>query len=552
MAPEKLGPYRIESEIGRGGMGVVYRAMHADSAKTVAIKVLPAELARDVGFSERFAREINALQKLSHRNIVELIEPGEDQGYQYYVMEFVAGKSLDKLIIAERRFPWQRAVDIGLQICHGLKHAHDNGIIHRDLKPANLLITADDTVKLMDFGIAKVFAGTAITATGGIIGTPEYMSPEQGDSRPITPRSDLYSLGVVMYAMLTGRAPFLGRSMAELLNLHRYGQFDRPIAVVPELPSWLDELVCQLLEKDPEKRPHDAHVVARRLEIVQKKVALRSARTVVEGSATVEVEDEAPRRRRGIGPATLMQRLMRAQLKEMDQPSWIGAIFHKTWVIVLALALAVGTLTLLAINSGSSGEKRRWKEIEKLWQSGDDRDLGSLSEGLHDYLSRYENGPHAEEARRRLPEAEMERRRHDFIRSDAVKDLRPQPEPPSDLERLYRKALLQLWLEGDSAARSTLEQIVGRQDVDDRDRYLVRLAEDDLLSLNLRRAERFRDDCQFAKSRDELEEVLSKCSKSPRHEKWVKQAMKILATLPINHRPPSPEPKDGSDEGRRQ
>jgi serine/threonine-protein kinase len=255
--PEKLGPYRLDAEVGRGGMGVVYRATHSETGQAVAIKVLPAELARDGGFADRFAREISSLQKLSHPNIVKLIEPGEDQGYQYYVMEFVQGRPLDKVIAADRRLPWQRAVELAIQICHGLKHAHDHGIIHRDLKPANLLITDDDTVKLTDFGIAKVFAGTAITATGGIIGTPEYMSPEQGDSRPITRRSDLYSLGVVLYAMLTGRAPFLGRSMAELLNLHRYGQFDRPMAIVPEIPSWLDELVCQLLEKDPEKRPPD-------------------------------------------------------------------------------------------------------------------------------------------------------------------------------------------------------------------------------------------------------------------------------------------------------
>src|SRR5207247_4038290 len=114
-----------------------------------------------------------------------------------------------------------------------------------------------------------VIARTQIAATGGVIGTAEFMSPEQGEGRPITRRSDLYSFGVVLYTMLTGRPPFVGRSMPELLKLHRYGRFDRPVDLVPELPSWLDELVCELLEKDPDKRPPDAHVVARRLETIQ-------------------------------------------------------------------------------------------------------------------------------------------------------------------------------------------------------------------------------------------------------------------------------------------
>jgi serine/threonine-protein kinase len=532
MTPEKLGSYRIDSEIGRGGMGVVYRATHVASDRTVAIKVLPAELARDGGFADRFAREIAALQKLDHRNIVKLIEPGEDQGYQYYVMEFVQGRSLDKVITAERRLPWQRAVELAIQMCHGLKHAHDHGIIHRDLKPANLLITDDGTVKLTDFGIAKVFAGTAITVTGGIIGTPEYMSPEQGDGRPITKRSDLYSLGVVLYAMLTGRAPFLGRSMAELVNLHRFGQFDRPSAIVPEIPSWLDELVCQLLEKDPEKRPPDAHVVSRRLEVVQKKVAMRSAQTLVEGEPTVAADDFVPRRRRGTGPATLMQRLMRAQLRELDQPGWLGSLFQKTWVLVALLLISVGALTIFAL---SSGEGRRWSAIQKLAEGGDERDLGLLLGRLQDYLRRYENGPHADEARAMLPDVERERRRREFVRSPLVGQMRPNPEPPSELERQYRKALLQLWLEtDDAAARATLETIATQADVDERDQFLLRLAEEDLLSLRLRHADQLRANGQIANSRAALDEIVEKYGGAVRYRRWVKLAQEALAALPTD------------------
>jgi serine/threonine-protein kinase len=528
--PQTLNKYRIEAEVGRGGMGVVYRASHMETGQPVAIKVLPAEMALDGGFAERFAREITTHQKLAHRNIVQLIEPGEDQGYQYYVMEFVEGRSLDKIIADERRIPWTRAVDWAVQICLGLKHAHDHGIIHRDLKPANLLITDDGTVKLTDFGIAKVFAGTAITATGGIIGTPEYMSPEQGDGRPVTRRADLYSLGAVLYTMLTGRPPFVGRGVAGLINLHRFGQFDRPKTIVPEIPSWLDELVCQLLEKEPDKRPPDAYVVARRLETIQKKVVARSANTLVEEDVTVASEGSRPRRR-GMGPATLMQRLMRAQLKEMEEPGWLGRQLQKTWVLALALILAVGTLTLFAVTRRARSEQRRWNAIEKLYQSGDDYDLAALVQRLNDYLSRYPEGPHAEDAKRILPDAERQRRQLEFLRSDVIKDQRPGPEPLSELERLYRKALLQQWLEGDDAARTTLEDILRRDNVPTHDQFLLPLVEQDLLSLNLRRADKLRADGQIAAAAQLLREIIEQYASHARYRRWVRSAQQALADL---------------------
>jgi predicted Ser/Thr protein kinase len=528
--PEKLGGYRIDAELGRGGMGVVYRATHVETGQTVAIKVLPAQLARESGFGERFAREITALQKLSHQNIVRLIEPGEDQGYQYYVMEFVDGSSLDKIIARERRLPWARAAEIGQQICLGLKHAHDHGVIHRDLKPANLLVTADGTVKLTDFGISRVFEGTALTATGGILGTPEYMSPEQGDGRPVTRRADLYSLGAVLYTMLVGRPPFAGRSVAGLINLHRYGQFDRPMAVVPEIPSWLDELVCQLLEKEPDKRPPDARVVGRRLEAVQKKVAMRSAQTIVEGQATLQ---EQPRRKRreGAGPSTLMQRLMRAQLKELDDPGWLGRQFQKTWVLAVALVIAVGTLIAFTLMTRAGGEKRAWNEIDNLRQSAEDQDLASVRERLNDYIRNYPEGAHAAEAKDLLPDAERDFRRREFLRSAAVKDLRPGPEPISDLERLYRKSLLQQWLEGDAAARTTLEEILSKADVREHDKFLLRLAEEDYMSLEIRRAEQLHAEGHTDQAIELLHGIIEKRSSSLRYRRWIRAAEHVLAKL---------------------
>src|SRR5207248_2775992 len=131
------------------------------------------------------------------------------------------------------------------------------GIVHRDLKPANLMRTADGVIKLTDFGVAKVFASTPLTATGGLVGTAEYISPEQAAGKPATKRSDLYSLGVVLYTLLTGRLPFEGATMLDLLHKHRFAQFDPPRSLLPELPYEIDEVVCQLLEKDPANRPAD-------------------------------------------------------------------------------------------------------------------------------------------------------------------------------------------------------------------------------------------------------------------------------------------------------
>src|SRR6059058_6081342 len=175
-------------------------------------------------------------------------------------MEYVEGQSLEEILLEQGRLGWKEVLDIALQICPALKHVHDHGIIHRDIKPPNILITPDGVVKLTDFGIAKVFASTHLTATGGIVGTAEFLSPEQAAGKIVGRRSDLYCFGCVLYALLTGRPPFGGKTYVELLHKHRYGQFDRPQKVVPEIPYEIDEIVCQLLEKDPEKRPHDALV----------------------------------------------------------------------------------------------------------------------------------------------------------------------------------------------------------------------------------------------------------------------------------------------------
>ncbi|RLS81475.1 MAG: serine/threonine protein kinase, partial [Planctomycetota bacterium] len=262
MHPNRIGPYLIEKRIGSGGMANVYLARHEQTNQIVAVKELPASLAREEGFIHRFDREIEALQKLNCPNIVKLFDSGQDGEIYYYAMEYVDGETLTTRLRRERRIPWQEAIEISRQICVGLKHAHDAGVIHRDLKPSNLMLGKEGVVKITDFGVAQVFAADRLTATGGIIGTAEFMSPEQVKGSRIDKRSDLYSLGAVLYTMLVGQPPFTGPTASDIMHKQRFARFDPPKNHVPEIPGWLNEIVCQLLEKEPDKRPPDAFVTS--------------------------------------------------------------------------------------------------------------------------------------------------------------------------------------------------------------------------------------------------------------------------------------------------
>ena len=275
---EFLGPYRIGDVIGRGGMGTVYSAVHERSKEKVAVKLIAANVADEPRFRRRFNAEIKSLELLNHVGIVRIIGYGEEDSQLFYSMELVEGESLQARIRREKRLEWRPTIDIAIQVCAALKHAHDMGVIHRDLKPANLLLASDDVVKLVDFGIAKIF-GDSHTLAGSVLGTADYMAPEQATSEGITPRTDLYALGSVMYSMLAGRAPFTGKKITEVIDSL---QRDRPVPldlVQPDLPEELVELIHELLEKDPADRPPTALAVMNRLKSMR--AGLERAQTVI-------------------------------------------------------------------------------------------------------------------------------------------------------------------------------------------------------------------------------------------------------------------------------
>ncbi len=266
---EYLGPYKVERMLGRGGMGTVYQGVHVKSGEAVAIKVIAAGIANNMRFRRRFAAEVETLKRLKHPNVVQLVGYGEEQGLLFYSMEYVDGESLHDRQRQQQKLSWQEVIQIGIETTSALKHAHDMGIIHRDLKPANLMLNRSGRVKLTDFGIAKLFGSTDMTAAGSVIGTADYMPPEQAEGKPVTVRSDLYSLGGVLYALLAGKAPFGGKSVPEVLYSVRYNTVPDLRDRAPDVPKELVELIHQLLAKDPQQRPPTALVVGNRLKSLQ-------------------------------------------------------------------------------------------------------------------------------------------------------------------------------------------------------------------------------------------------------------------------------------------
>lgn len=259
--------YRLERVIGRGGMSTVYRATDELLGRTVAVKVLLAALAdQDATYAERFAREARAAAGLATSSVVTVYDTGVDAlGEQYIVMEYIAGHSLAEMLADGHPLEVAEALRIAERVADALRVAHAAGILHRDIKPANVMVADDGTVKVLDFGIARRLDGTTLTQGAAVVGTAAYMAPERALGRPGDARSDVYSLGCLLYAMLTGRPPFTGDLAAVLLNQQVNAAPSAPSELRRSVPPALDALVLAMLAKDPEARPQRAEEVRDRL-----------------------------------------------------------------------------------------------------------------------------------------------------------------------------------------------------------------------------------------------------------------------------------------------
>jgi len=260
------GRYEIIEELGKGGMGRVYRVEDKKVKEEVALKLIKPEIAADKKIIERFTNELRTARKIGHRNVGRMYDIGEEKGSHYITMEYVSGQDLKGLIRQSKRLSVHTALSIAKEICEGLAEAHRLGIVHRDLKPSNVMIDREGTARIMDFGIARTVRGKGITGSGVMIGTPEYMSPEQVDAKDIDQRSDIYSLGVILYEMLSGRLPFEADSPFAIGIKHKTEAPQDPRELNPQITRDLSGVILKCLEKDKENRYQTAEQVKSDLE----------------------------------------------------------------------------------------------------------------------------------------------------------------------------------------------------------------------------------------------------------------------------------------------
>ncbi len=287
------GRYQIIEELGQGGMGKVYKAFDKEVNVRVALKLVKPEIAADKNTIERFRNELKVARDISQKNICRMYDLGRDAETYFITMEYVSGEDLRSFIRRARRLDIGTAISIARQVCEGLSEAHRLGVIHRDLKPSNIMIDQEGNAKIMDFGIARSLKGKGITGAGVMIGTPEYMSPEQVEGKEADERSDLYALGVILYEMVTGRVPFEEDTPLSVAVKHKSEVPKDPRELNAQLPEGLSRLILRCLEKDKEKRFPSAAAVSSELEKIERGVTT-AERTAPAAKAGISGEKTRP------------------------------------------------------------------------------------------------------------------------------------------------------------------------------------------------------------------------------------------------------------------
>ncbi|EIW01044.1 Stk1 family PASTA domain-containing Ser/Thr kinase [Thermoanaerobacter siderophilus] len=331
--------YEILEKIGEGGMAKVYKAKCHLLNRIVAIKILRPEFAADEDFVKKFRRESQAAASLSHPNIVSIYDVGQEGDIYYIVMEYVKGRTLKKLI-SENGGPLEvgRAIEIARQVCKALDHAHRNRIIHRDIKPQNILVTDDDVVKVTDFGIARAANGSTITYTGDVVGTAYYFSPEQARGGIVDERTDIYSLGIVLYEMLTGKVPFEGDSPISVALKHIQEDIIPPSKLNDKVPKELDQIVLKATQKDVNLRYQTAADFLKDLD------------TFLRNPKELNFKEEEEITKTRVIPSKDVEELKRAaqrKEKEKKRRNVIKRIATVLLILLLLASLAYGTMYVL-------------------------------------------------------------------------------------------------------------------------------------------------------------------------------------------------------------
>lgn len=269
--------YEIIEEIASGGMGVLYKANQLNLNRVVALKVLHTQFTSDPSFLKRFDREARAMARLDHQNIIRVYDVGQHENSHYIVMEYFPGKDLRWMTVEKGSFTPQETVEIAIQIAEALSFAHENGIIHRDIKPGNIMISDRKVVKVGDFGIAAAADEVSLTSTGQVLGTPEYMAPEQAKGEPIDGRADLYALGLVMYKMLTGSSPYEGLSKMAIVGKLIYEKEDSALIYRQPVSNQLQQIILKLIKKDAALRYPNARALIDDLNELRESLILEAA-----------------------------------------------------------------------------------------------------------------------------------------------------------------------------------------------------------------------------------------------------------------------------------
>lgn len=372
MIGRQIANYRIDTKLGEGGMGVVYKAMDLDLERAVAIKVLSAELTGDPALLERFRGEAKAQAHLNHANIASLYSLLTIDGHTSIVMEYLEGETLDQILRRRRQIPWQEAVPWFQQALLGIGFAHHNGIVHRDIKPSNIMVNRYGVVKVMDFGIAKMLGGRRLTKTGTQVGTVAYMSPEQVRDQPVDVRSDIYSLGVTLYELLTAHLPFESDSDFQVMSDHVNTPPPPPSRHYPYIPEGIQQCVLKALEKDPDRRYQSVEEFGAALGRSEQPVAGGLSQTVAAfspGQTRIEPVSGVTQAPRPQDQPATGQGFSAAAARPLEQPMPVPAASNKGKILllggVLVMLAAVGLLGYqmfkpkpAALSLGTSGGGR--------------------------------------------------------------------------------------------------------------------------------------------------------------------------------------------------